>query len=121
MSTASTSIQMAAPSGLLSLGLFLVAVALVTLLAGSLWLGCRIRAHEQLPRPEEQPQLPPGGAVHEIREIRESAEIPKVDKSGHALTPYELAHSSRPSASQERQRWVEGGSGSFGSGGLGPH
>lgn len=120
MSTAS--IQLAAPSGLLSLGLFLVAVALVTLLAGSLWLGCRIRAHEQVPRPEEHPQLPPGGAVHEVREFREPAEIPKVDKTGHALTPYELAHSgTRPSASQERRRWVDGGSGSFGSGGLGPH
>ncbi|WP_187285561.1 DUF6479 family protein [Streptomyces sp. ME109] len=120
MSTAS--MEMAAPSGLLSLGLFLVAVALVTLLAGSLWLGCRIRSSQQLPRPEEQPQLPPEGAVHEVREFREPAEIPKVDKKGRALTPYELAHSaSRPSASQERRRWAEGGSGSFGSGGLGPH
>lgn len=114
---------LAEPSGLLSLGLFLVAVALMALLAGSFWMGCRIRAREpRTPRPEEQPQLPPGGAVHEIREYREPAEIPKVGKDGHALTPYELGHTpTRPSASQERRRWIEGRSGSFGSGGLGPH
>ncbi|WP_329363850.1 DUF6479 family protein [Streptomyces sp. NBC_01483] len=117
------SMYLAEPSGLLSLGLFLIAVALITLLAGSFWLSCRMRTRApRLPRPEEQPHMPQDGPVREAREIREPAEIPKVAKGGHALTPYELTHmSTRTSSSQERQRWHEGGSGSFGSGGLGHH
>lgn len=115
--------QLAERSGLLSLGLFLVAVALVTLLGGSFWLSCRMRSRApRLPLPEEQPHLPPDGPVHEVREMREPAEIPKVPKGGHALTPYELAHSpTRTSPLKKPPRWSEGRSGSFGSGGLGPH
>ncbi|MFD8218410.1 DUF6479 family protein [Streptomyces sp. NPDC059697] len=121
MSTAS--MYLAEPSGLISLALFLIAVALITLLAGSFWLSCRMRTRApRLPRAEEQPHMPQGGPVREMREVREAAEVPKVAKGQHALTPYELTHmSTRTSPSQKRERWHDGGSGSFGSGGLGHH
>ncbi|MFF7985341.1 DUF6479 family protein [Streptomyces sp. NPDC007901] len=118
-----SSMQLAAPSGLMSLALFLVAVAVLAMLAGGFWLGNRVKYHESLrPRPEEQPKLPPEGAVHEVRENRESEEIPLIPKGGHALTPYELSNQqTRPSASKDRPRWSPGSSGSFGGGGLGAH
>ncbi|MGJ5893135.1 hypothetical protein DF268_40895 [Streptomyces sp. V2] len=121
MSTAS--VMLAAPSGLLSLALFAVGVAVVAMLMGAFWLGARIRDREPpCPRPEEQPHLPPEGAVHEILENREPDEVPKVPKGGHALTPYELTNmQTRTSASQKRRRWTPGSSGSFGGGGLGAH
>ncbi|MFE7975462.1 DUF6479 family protein [Streptomyces shenzhenensis] len=116
------SMQMAAASGLLSLGLFVVAVAVLAVLGGSFWLGSRVKYSEPpRPRPEEQPQLPPEGAVHEIRENRESEEV-RTAEGGRPLTPYELSNQqTRPSASKDRPRWSEGSSGSFGGGGLGAH
>ncbi|MFJ1608410.1 DUF6479 family protein [Streptomyces sp. NPDC088253] len=121
MSTAS--MYLAEPSGLFSVALFVIAVALIALLAGSFWLNCRMRSRApRLPRAEEQPHMPQGGPVREMREIREPAEVPKVAKGQHALTPYELTHmSTRTSPSQKRGRWHDGGGGSFGSGGLGHH
>ncbi|WP_189263765.1 DUF6479 family protein [Streptomyces fuscichromogenes] len=115
--------QLAAPSGLMSLALFLVAVAVLAMLAGGFWLGNRVKYRESTrPRPEEQPKLPPGGAVHEVRENRESEEIPLIPKGGRPLTPYELSNQqTRPSASKDRPRWSQGSSGSFGGGGLGAH
>ncbi|MDQ0989074.1 DUF6479 family protein [Streptomyces sp. V3I7] len=117
------SMQLAASSGLLSLVLFLVAVVVLALLAGSFWLGSRVKYREPpRPRPEEQPHLPPEGAVHEIRENRESEEVPQTPKGGRPLTPYELSNmQTRPSASKDRPRWSRGKSGSFGGGGLGGH
>ncbi|MGW3956403.1 DUF6479 family protein [Streptomyces sp. NPDC004752] len=117
------SLQMAAPSGLLSLGLFVVAVAVLAVLAGSFWMGSRIKFREPpRPRPEEQPHLPPEGAVYEIRENRESEEVPKTPEGGRPLTPYELSNQqTRSSASKDRPRWSKGTSGSFGGGGLGAH
>jgi hypothetical protein len=121
MSTASQ--QLAAASGLLSLGLFLVGVALVAMLAGSFWLGARIKLREPpRPRPEEQPHLPPEGPVHEIRENREPEEVPQTPEGGRPLTPYELSNSqTRTSTDKTRPRWSKGSSGSFGGGGLGAH
>ncbi|MEU1178606.1 DUF6479 family protein [Streptomyces sp. NPDC005820] len=121
MSTASE--QLAAASGLISLVLFLVAVVVLALLAGSFWLGARIKASESpRPRPEEQPHLPPDGAVHEIRENRESQEVPHVAKGERPLTPYELTNlQTRSSTDKTRPRWSKGSSGSFGGGGLGAH
>ncbi|WP_189313245.1 DUF6479 family protein [Streptomyces brasiliensis] len=121
MSTAS--MQLAAASGLMSLVLFLVAVAVLTMLAGSFWLGSRIKFREPpRPRPEEQPHLPAEGPVHEIRENRESEEVPWIPKGERPLTPYELSNQqTRPSTSKDRPRWSKGSSGSFGGGGLGAH
>jgi hypothetical protein len=121
MTTAST--QLAAASGLMSLVMFVVAVGVLALLAGGFWLNSRNRYHESArPRPDEQPQLPPEGAVHEIRENRESAEVPQTPKGGRPLTPYELSNmDSRTSESKDRPRWSSGSSGSFGGGGLGAH
>ncbi|WP_327312488.1 DUF6479 family protein [Streptomyces sp. NBC_01235] len=121
--TTTASLQLAAASGLLSLGLFVVGLAVVAVLAGSFWLGARIKSREPArPRPEEQPHLPPGGAVHEVRENREPDEVPRMPEGGRPLTPYELTNmQTRPSADKKRPRWSRGSSGSFGGGGLGAH
>ncbi|MFI0232555.1 DUF6479 family protein [Streptomyces sp. NPDC017086] len=117
------SMQLAAASGLMSLVLFVVAVALLALLGGGFWMTSRVRSRE-LPRPraDEQPTMPPGGPVHEVRENRESAEVPRIAKGERPLTPYELSNmDTRPSDSKDRPRWSKGSSGSFGGGGLGAH
>ncbi|MGW2211665.1 DUF6479 family protein [Streptomyces sp. NPDC001781] len=121
MNTATT--QLAAPSGLISLVLFVVAIAVLALLGGGFWINSRIKDREP-PRPsaEEQPHLPPEGATREIQENREPDEIPVTPKGGRALTPYELHNMrTRPSDKKDRPRWSEGSSGSFGGGGLGAH
>ncbi|MEU3980784.1 DUF6479 family protein [Streptomyces sp. NPDC026672] len=117
------SMQLAAASGLMSLVLFVVAVAVLAVLAGSFWLGSRVKYRESpRPRPEEQPHLPPDGAVHEIRENREPEEIPRIPKGERPLTPYDLSNmQTRPGTSKDRPRWSKGSSGSFGGGGLGAH
>ncbi|WP_211278911.1 DUF6479 family protein [Streptomyces longwoodensis] len=117
------SMQLAAPSGLLSLGLFLVAMALLALLGGGFWLGYRVKMNESpRPRPEEQPKLPPEGPVHEVRENREPEDVPQIQKGERPLTPYELTNmQTRTSSSTTRPRWSKGSSGSFGGGGLGAH
>ncbi|MEU2061159.1 DUF6479 family protein [Streptomyces sp. NPDC013455] len=121
MNTAST--QLAAASGLMSLVLFIVALGVLALLAGGFWMTAREKYRESpRPRPEEQPKLPPEGAVHELRQNRESADVPRIPKGERPLTPYELSNmDSRPSAAKERPRWSKGSSGSFGGGGLGAH
>ncbi|MFE4667463.1 DUF6479 family protein [Streptomyces sp. NPDC056716] len=121
----SAPMQLAAASGLLSLGLFVIAVAVLAVLAGSFWLGNRIKDREPpTPRPEEHPRPPEDGPVHEVLESREPDEVPKVPKGGRAMTPYELTNmQTRPSASpsKDRPKWSKGSSGSFGGGGLGAH
>ncbi|MBV7697942.1 DUF6479 family protein [Streptomyces sp. TRM70350] len=120
MNTASMQL---AQSGLLALGLFVAAIAVFAVLAGSFWLGNRIKLSEPpRPRPDEQPHLPPEGPVHEVRENREPDEVPVIPKGGRPLTPYELTNmQTRPSASKDRPRWAKGTTGSFGGGGLGAH
>ncbi|MEV7995398.1 DUF6479 family protein [Streptomyces sp. NPDC086077] len=117
------SMQLAAPSGLLSLVLFVVAIAVVGVLGGSFWLGNRIKFGEPpRPRADEQPHLPPEGAVHEVRQIREPDDVPVMPKGGRPLTPYELTNMrTKPSTSTDRPRWGRGTTGSFGGGGLGAH
>ncbi|MER7918335.1 MULTISPECIES: DUF6479 family protein [unclassified Streptomyces] len=121
MNTAS--MQLAAPSGLMSLVLFVVAVGLLAMLAGGFWLTSRVKSQEPArPRPEEQPKLPPEGAMHEVRENRDYQEVPRTPKGGRPLTPYELSNmDSKTSEDQQRPRWSSGSSGSFGGGGLGAH
>lgn len=71
------------------------------------------------PSPEEQPKLPEGGAVHEVREMREPNELPRSEGRERVL-PHELNHAgSKTGEDQSRKRWLPGSSGSFGSGGLG--
>ncbi|MFI9767479.1 DUF6479 family protein [Streptomyces sp. NPDC052415] len=71
------------------------------------------------PSPEEQPTLPAGGPIREIREMREAEEMPQ-SAGGERLLPHELRHqSTRRGTDQKRKRWLPGSSGSFGSGGLG--
>ncbi|MER5297791.1 MULTISPECIES: DUF6479 family protein [Streptomyces] len=121
MSTAT--MQLAEPSGLLSIGMFVVPVALLVLLLGGFWLGTRIRLRQSRPRPEEQPHLPPGGAVHETRESREPREVPRVPKGGRPLLPHEMGgfgnSSTQSGHEQSRPRWSPGNSGAWGGGGPG--
>ncbi|MFF4833868.1 DUF6479 family protein [Streptomyces sp. NPDC001315] len=115
--------QIAAQSGWLSLGPLLAGVAVVAILLGGFWWGAIVRRRESPPpRPEEQPHLPPGGAVREVRENREPDEMPQ---SPTRVLPHEL-HAfgnlgTRPSPTKPRPRWSKGTSGSFGGGGLGGH
>ncbi|MFF5156246.1 DUF6479 family protein [Streptomyces sp. NPDC000348] len=84
-------------------------------------VGMRYMDHEEhRPAAEEQPRLPDGGAVREMREIREPDEMPDMSRTGSRLMPYELHHSAtRTCPDQKRKRWMPGSSGAFGSGGPG--
>ncbi|MFD4789597.1 DUF6479 family protein [Streptomyces sp. NPDC058459] len=115
--------QLAAPSGLISLVLFVVAVGVLALLGGGFWINERIKDREPLrPSAEEQPHLPPEGRTREVQENREPDEIPRIPKGGRALTPYELTNmGTRTSENKDRPRWSRGSSGSFGGGGPGAH
>ena len=110
-----------AASSAAAMGLVAAGVVIVVLLIGAFVLGARVRRRESAPpRPEEQPQMPDGGPVREVRENREPDEVPRSD---HRLTPHELPnHGNAPTRTGEdkaRRRWGEGSSGSFGSGGPG--
>ncbi|GAA3192729.1 hypothetical protein GCM10010451_48510 [Streptomyces virens] len=114
--------DLAAGRGALGAGLVVAGVVVLALLIGMFVFGSRRVRNNKVrrPRPEEQPRMPEGGPVHEVREHREPDEMPRSDER---LTPHELNEhgnsGSRTSASQERPRWDEGGSGAFGSGGPG--
>ncbi len=113
--------NIAATSGALGIGLIVAGVVVVALLLGAFVLGARIRRREPPPpRRQDQPTLPPEGAVHEVREGREPDEVPRSD---HRVTPHEMPafgnSPSRPSPEKKRPRWNGGSSGSFGSGGPG--
>ncbi|MBN0043736.1 hypothetical protein JS756_06365 [Streptomyces actuosus] len=112
--------QLAERSGALVIGPIVIGVALVALLIGAFWRGDILKSREPAPpRPEEQPHLPPEGAVHEARENREPEEVPQ---DGRRRLPSEFGNlGTRPSESTERPRWSKGSSGSFGGGGLGAH
>ncbi|MET9535134.1 DUF6479 family protein [Streptomyces sp. NPDC006649] len=113
---ASTS-QLAVSSGT-AMFMLLTGIIVVAVLIGAFAWGRRIRARElPPPRPDEQPHLPPEGAVHEIREYREPEEMPHSDSR---LLPHELKNSStHRSPSQEPPAEDDGDGSSFGSGGLG--
>lgn len=116
--------DLAAGRGALGAGLVVAGVVVVALLIGMFVFGSRrVRNSEtRRPRPEEQPRMPEGGPVREVRERREPDEVPRSDER---LLPHELKDhgnaGSRTSASQERPRWDEDSSGAFGSGGPGSH
>ncbi|MGA4838203.1 DUF6479 family protein [Streptomyces sp. G45] len=100
---------------------FLIGLVIAAALTWAVWLGIRVRRREPpRPRPEEQPRLPDGGPVREVREAREPEEVPQ---DGTPLTPYQLKGQgtigSKRSDDQEPKRWSPGSSGAFGSGGPG--
>ncbi|MGW0821609.1 DUF6479 family protein [Streptomyces sp. NPDC002845] len=108
---------------LIGIGPFVAGIFIVAMLIGAVWLGRRVRRSEPPPpRPEEQPHLPDGGAVHEELVGREPDELVK---SRYRFTPHQLKSfgnmGSRPVPSKPRRRWSRGSSGSFGGGGLGSH
>ncbi|MDH6501737.1 MULTISPECIES: DUF6479 family protein [unclassified Streptomyces] len=113
--------DMAAGRGGLAAGVIVAGVVVVAVLIGAFWLGSRVRRRESRPpTPEEQPKMPEGGPVREVRETREPNEMPRSDTR---LTPHELHNEgsspTRTGPAGERPRWDGGGSGSFGSGGPG--
>lgn len=70
MTTAS--VQLAAASGLLSLVLFVVAMAVVAVLGGSFWLGARVKSRE-----------PPGRAPRNSRTSRRTARCTRYARTGN--------------------------------------
>ncbi|MFD7441506.1 DUF6479 family protein [Streptomyces sp. NPDC059909] len=84
-SPATTEVVAASPwAGLVP---FLIAVVLVVVLGGAMWLEARRRAQERAPRPEEQPKVPDHPThIEEIREPDE-ADFPT---DGARLLPYNL-------------------------------
>ncbi|MFI0509112.1 hypothetical protein RKD19_007529 [Streptomyces canus] len=113
--------DLAAGRGGLAAGVIVAGVVVVAVLIGAFFLGSRVRRRESPPpTPEEQPRLPEGGPVREVREHREPDEVPRSDTR---LTPHELPnHGNSPTrtgSGADRPRWDEGSSGSFGSGGPG--
>lgn len=90
------------------------------LLAAFAW-GRRVRDRESdPPAPEEQPKMPEGGPVYEVREYREPDEVPKGDER---LLPHDLTGigGTGPEASEmleEENDREKGGRGGPGSGGT---
>ncbi|WP_217169350.1 DUF6479 family protein [Streptomyces sp. AC512_CC834] len=110
--------DLAAGSGALGVWLIMAAVVVVGVLIGAFAFGSRQKRRElPPPRPEEQPRMPEAGPVGEVREQREPDEMPRSDER---TLPHDLGHrGSRTASGQDRPRWDEGSSGSFGSGGPG--
>ncbi|MBX4174187.1 DUF6479 family protein [Streptomyces geysiriensis] len=110
--------DLAAGGGGIGIGIGVAAVVVVGLLIGAFAFGSRQKRKESPPpTPDEQPRMPADGPVREVRERREPDEMPRSDDR---TLPHDLGHQgSRTASGQERPRWDEGGSGSFGSGGLG--
>ncbi|MET9253955.1 DUF6479 family protein [Streptomyces sp. NPDC048182] len=113
-----TGMDLAAASGALGIGLIVAGIVVVVLLVGAIGFGSRVKRRESPPpKLEEQPRLPEGGPVREVREQREPDEMPTDEGRKR---PSELRHQgSRSGEEQDRPRWDEGSSGSFGSGGSG--
>ncbi|MDN3268036.1 DUF6479 family protein [Streptomyces sp. MA15] len=116
--------DLAAGRGALGVGLVVAGIAVLALLIGMFLFGSRrVRNNDsRRPRPEEQPRMPEGGPVREVREHREPEEMPRTEER---LSPHELkGHGnagSRTGTGEGRPRWNEGGGGGFGSGGPGAH
>ncbi|MDN3249501.1 DUF6479 family protein [Streptomyces mutabilis] len=110
--------DLAAGGGGIGIGIGVAAVVVVALLIGAFAFGSRQKRKESPPpTPEEQPRMPDEGPVREVRERREPDEMPRTDER---TLPHDLGNQgSRTAPGQERPRWDEGGSGSFGSGGPG--
>lgn len=109
--------DLAVGRGALGVGLAVAGLAVVAVLIAAFWFGARVTRREPPPpTPDEQPRLPEGGPVREVRENREPDEVPR---SEHRLTPHQMPgfgnSASRRSPSEDRPRWDES------SGGAGGH
>lgn len=104
-----TLISLALDRTLTNIAWFLVVgLAVVGVLLGGFVLGRRVRDHEPAPpAPESQPHLPDGGAVYEVREERESVEIPEGGLRPHEMQGYgnfgSRTHSHPDEARAERE------------------
>ncbi|MET9444609.1 DUF6479 family protein [Streptomyces sp. NPDC006610] len=80
----------------------------VVITAALIWavlLGIKTRRREpRRPRPEEQPKLPPTGAVHEVYEQREPDEV-RPAPDGRRLGPHDLTSGGTRRDDQDRPRW----------------
>lgn len=98
--------DLAVGRGAVGIGLVVVAVLVVGLLIGLFASGSRRvrRGDSPRPRPDEQPRMPKGGPVREVRERREPDEMPR---DGDRLGPHDLhggSSGSRTGTSQDRPR-----------------
>ncbi|KOT30768.1 hypothetical protein ADK41_31700 [Streptomyces caelestis] len=121
MNTATYVVLAAGPSRWTVFVAFIGGMIVAGALVWAVRVGMRYMDQEE-PRPtsEDQPRMPDGGAVREMREIREPDEMPNTSRTGSRLMPYELHHSAtRTGKDQQRKRWLPGSSGAFGSGGPG--
>ncbi|KUF14926.1 hypothetical protein AT728_37045 [Streptomyces silvensis] len=102
--------------------MWIAGLVVVAVLLGAFFWGRRVQSREsRKPLPEEQPHLPEGGPVREVREYRDPDEVPQ---DGNRLLPHELkegygSSSTHPSASQDPNDHKKGRGSSFGGGGLG--
>ncbi|NGO70203.1 DUF6479 family protein [Streptomyces boncukensis] len=72
------------------IGPFVLGLAVVAALLGAVRLGIRMRARQPPPpRPDDQPTLPEGGPVREVREVREPDPMPRTDQE-HRLLPHDI-------------------------------
>ncbi|MET9606238.1 DUF6479 family protein [Streptomyces sp. NPDC006512] len=89
-----------------------VGIVVAGFLLGGFILGRRVREHEPPPpTAESQPHLPDGGAVYEVREERESVEIPEGGLRPHEMQGYgnfgSTTHSHQDEARAERESGYE--------------
>ncbi|MDG9726459.1 MULTISPECIES: DUF6479 family protein [unclassified Streptomyces] len=121
MSTATYELLAASSHALNVTMAFIGGLVIAGALIWAVRMGMRVMEREpERPHADEHGKLPPTGAVHEEREIREPDEVPLITDGSPRLMPYELHHSgSRRGQDQIRRRWLPGSSGSFGGGGPG--
>ncbi|BFO17568.1 hypothetical protein SHKM778_39560 [Streptomyces sp. KM77-8] len=94
--------DLAAGRGALGTGLVVAGLAVLALLIGMFVFGSRRVRNSTVrrPRPEEQPRMPEGGPVREVREHREPDEVPR---DGERRLPHEL-EGTAPSAAAPAPR-----------------
>ncbi|WP_404956505.1 DUF6479 family protein [Streptomyces sp. 147326] len=85
-------------------------LAVVGLLLGGFKLGQRVRAKEPPPpAAEDQPHLPDGGAVYEVREERDPVEMPEGGLRPHEMQGYGNFGSTASTHPEEVRRERESG------------
>ncbi|MFF1400893.1 DUF6479 family protein [Streptomyces sp. NPDC058287] len=93
----------AATTVLSAVGAFAGGLIIAGALVWAVRLGIKLRRGESRPpRPDEQPHLPEGGAVREIREMREPDEVSVAKDESERLMPYELRHAGGKRSEDQR-------------------